>query len=154
MQNVVPKILDFLVDTGRIESIDPLRSDVYQEIMLDTTAPPQKARKRLDWLAAQPPDVFRIFLHAIRQDCLQTEAVHRLAVSDNEMRELMELVECMSPSERVGLTCSRSVLKAREQLQKSYQSKDKLLMIAGLAKGKTMPMDKIIVNVCLCPRRK
>ena len=40
MQNVVPKILDHLVDKGKI---DPLRSEVYQEIMLDTTAPLQKA---------------------------------------------------------------------------------------------------------------
>ena len=146
MQNVVPKILDYLVEKGKI---DPLESDVYQEIMLDTTAPLQKARKLLDWLATQPPDVFWSFQHAIRQDCLQTEAVHRLAVSDKEMRDLMELVKNMSLPERLDLMSCRGVLKAREELRKTYRSRDELLMSAGLAKGKTMTMDKILVNVCL-----
>ena len=146
MQNVVPKVLDHLVDKGKI---DPLRSEVYQEIMLDTTPPVQKARKLLDWLATQPPDVFWTFQHAIRQDCLQTEAVHRLAVSDKEMRDLMERVKNMSLPERLDLMSCRGVIKAREQLRKTYLSRDKLLMSAGLAKGKTMTMDKILVNVCL-----
>ena len=146
LQNFVPIILDYLVERG---CIDPVRSDVYQEILSDTTVPVHKARKLIDWLATQPPDVFWTFQHAIRQDCLQTEAVQRLAVSDKDMRELVELVERMSPSERLGLTCGRSVLKTREELRKSYRARDKLLMSAGLAKGKTMPMDKIMVNVCL-----
>ena len=146
MQNVVPKILDYLVDKGKI---DPLRSEVYQEIMLDTTVPLQKARKLLAWLATQPADVFWSFQHAIRQDRLQTEAVHRLAVSDKEMRDLMERVKNMSLPERLDLMSCRGVLKAREQLQKTYRSRDELLMSAGLAKGKTMTMDKILVNVCL-----
>ena len=145
MQNVVPIILDYLVDKGKI---DPLR-DVYQEIMLDTTPPVQKARKLLDWLATQPPGVFWSFQHAICQDRLQTEAVHGLAVSDKEMRELRERVNDMSLPEKLNLMSCRSVLKAREELQKFYRSRDKLLMSAGLAKGKTMPMDKILVNVCL-----
>ena len=145
MQNVVPIILDYLVDKGKI---DPLR-DVYQEIMLDTTPPVQKARKLLDWLATQPPEVFWSFQHAIRQDRLQTEVVHGLAVSDKEMRELRERVNDMSLPEKLNLMSCRSVLKAREELQKFYRSRDKLLMSAGLAKGKTMPMDKILVNVCL-----
>ena len=145
MQNVVPIILDYLVDKGKI---DPLR-DVYQEIMLDTTAPVQKARKLLDWLATQPPAVFWSFQHAIREDRLQTEAVHGLAVSDKEMRELRERVNDMSLPEKLNLMSCRSVLKAREELQKFYRSRDKLLMSAGLAKGKTMSMDKILVNVCL-----
>ena len=146
MQNVVPKILDHLVDKGKI---DPLRSDVYQEIMLDTTASLQKARKLLDWLATQPPDVFWSFQHAIRQDRLKGEAVHRLAVSDKEMRDLMERVKNMSLPERLDLMSCCGVLKAREELRKTYRSRDKLLMSAGLAKGKTMTMDKILVNVCL-----
>ena len=148
MQNVVPKILDYLVDKGKI---DPLRSEVYQEIMLDTTVPLQKARKLLAWLAKQPTEVFWSFQHAIRQDSLQTEAVHRLAVSDKEMRDLMELVKNMSLPEPLDLMSSvgRGVLKAREQLRKTYRSRDELLMSAGLAKGKTMTMDKILVNVCL-----
>ena len=146
MQNVVPKILDYLVEKGKI---DTLESDLYQEIMLDTTAPLQKARKLLDWLATQPPDVFWSFQHAIRQDCLQTEAVHRLAVSDKDMRDLMELVKNMSLPERLDLMSCRGVLKAREELRKTYRSRDELLMSAGLAKGKTMTMDKILVNVCL-----
>ena len=145
MQNVVPIILDYLVDKGKI---DPLR-DVYQEIMLDTTTNVQKARKLLDWLATQPPAVFWSFQHAIRQDRLQTEVVHGLAVSDKEMRELRERVNDMSLPEKLNLMSCRSVLKAREELQKFYRSRDKLLMSAGLAKGKTMPMDKILVNVCL-----
>ena len=67
------------------------------------------------------------------------------------MRELMELVKHMSPSERLDLvSChSPSVLKAREELQKTYRSRDELTMSAGLAKGKTMTMDQIMVNVCL-----
>ena len=146
MQNVTPMILDYLVEKGKIH---PFESDVYQEIMLDTTAPLQKARKLLDWLGTQPPDVFWTFQHAIRQDCLQTEAVHRLAVSDKEMRDLMERVKNMSLPERLDLMSCRGVLKAREQLQKTYRSRDEMLMSAGLAKGKTMTMDKILVNVCL-----
>ena len=145
MQNVVPIILDYLVDKGKI---DPLR-DVYQEIMLDTTAPVQKARRLLDWLATQPSEVFWSFQHAIRQDRLRTEAVHGLAVSDKEIRELRERVNDMSLPEKLNLMSCRSVLKAREELQKFYRSRDKLLMSAGLAKGKTMAMDKILVNVCL-----
>ena len=145
MQNVVPIILDYLVDKGKI---DPLR-DVYQEIMLDTTTNVQKARKLLDWLTTQPPAVFWSFQHAIRQDRLQTEVVNGLAVSDKEMRELRERVNDMSLPEKLNLMSCRSVLKAREELQKFYRSRDKLLMSAGLAKGKTMPMDKILVNVCL-----
>ena len=146
MQNAVPKILDYLVDKGKI---DPLRSEVYQEIMLDTTVPLQKARKLLAWLATQPTDVFWTFQHAIRQDCLQTEAVHQLGVSDKEMRDLIERVKNMSLPERLDLMSCRGVVKAREQLRKTYRSRDKLLMSAGLAKGKTMTMDKILVNVCL-----
>ena len=145
MQNVVPIILDYLVDKGKI---DPLR-DVYQEIMLDTTTNVQKARKLLDWLATQAPAVFWSFQRAIRQDRLQTEVVHGLAVSDKEMRELRERVNDMSLPEKLNLMSCQSVLKAREELQKFYRSRDKLLMSAGLAKGKTMPMDKILVNVCL-----
>ena len=145
MQNAVPIILDYLVDKGKI---DPLR-DVFQEIMLDTTTDVQKARKLLDWLATQPPAVFWSFQHAIRQDRLRTEAVHGLAVSDKEMRELRERVNDMSLPEKLNLMSCRSVLKAREELQKFYRSRDKLLMSAGLAKGKTMSMDKILVNVCL-----
>ena len=146
MQNVVPLILDSLVDQGRI---DPLRSDVYQEIMLDTTAPLQKARKLLDWLTTQPPTTFWSFQRAIRQDRLRTEAVHRLAVSDKEVRELTEYVKCMSLPDKLTLMSCDSVLKAREELQKFYRSRDKLLMSAGLAKGRAMPVEKIMVNVCL-----
>ena len=146
MQNVVPKILDHLVDKGKI---DPLRSEVYQEIMLDTTVPLQKARKLLAWLAAQPPKAFWTFQHAIRQDCLQTEAVYRLAVSEKEMRELMGHVKQLAIPEQLNLMRCHTVLKVREQQQKAYRSRDKLLMSAGLAKGKTMTMDKILVNVCL-----
>ena len=145
MQNVVPIILDYLVEK---EQIDPLR-DVYQEIMSDGTVPVQKARKLLDWLATQPPSVFWTFQHAIRQDRLRTEAVHRLAVSDKEMRELIELVERLPLADRLGLMSCRSALKAHEQLQKFYRSNDHLLMSAGLAKGKTMAIDQILVNVCL-----
>ena len=146
MQNVVPIILDYLVDKGKF---DPLRSEVYQEIMLDTTAPLQKARKLLDWLATQPPAVFWSFQHAIRQDRLQTEAVHGLTVSDKEMRELRERVNDMSLPEKLNLMSCRSVLKAREELQKFYRSRDMLLMNAGLSKGKTMALDEILVNVYL-----
>ena len=148
MQNVVPIILDYLADKGKF---DPLRSDVYQEIMLDTTAPLQKARKLLDRLAiaTQPPAVFWSFQHAIRQDRLQTEAVHGLAVSDKEMREFRERVNDTSLPEKLNLLSCRSVLKAREELQKFYRSRDKLLMNAGLSKGKTMALDKILVNLCL-----
>ena len=117
--------------------------------MLDTTVPLQKARKLLAWLATQPSDVFWSFQYAIRQDCLQTEAVHRLAVSDKEMRDLMERVKNISLPETLDLKICRGVLKAREQLRKTYRSRDELLMSAGLAKGKTMTMDKILVNVCL-----
>ena len=146
MQNVVPIILDYLVDKGKI---DPLRSEVYQEIMLDTTVPLQKARKLLTWLAKQPAEVFWTFQHAIRQDRLQAEAVHRLAVREEEMRHLMELVKNMSLPETLDLMSCRGVLKAREELRKTYRSRDELLMSTGLAKGKTMTMDKILVNVCL-----
>ena len=145
LQNVVPAILDHLVDK---EHIDPLRSLVYQEIMLDTTAPLQKARKLLDWLSSRPPAVFWAFQHAIRQD--RTEAIHRLTVCDDEMRELMEFVKGMSLPKKLGLMSpAEAVLKARKELQKFYLSRDELLMSAGLAKGKTMPMDKILVNICL-----
>ena len=65
------------------------------------------------------------------------------------MRELTELVEGMSMSEKLSLTRSPAVLAAREKLQKFYRSRDELVMSAGLAKGKKMPMDKIMVNVCL-----
>ena len=147
MQNVVPTILDYLVEK---EHIDPL-GDVYQEIVLDTTVPLQKARKLLDWLSSQPPAVFWAFQHAIRQERLQTEAIHRLAVSEIEMRELMELAEDMSPAEKLSLMGGRSVLKACNELQKYYVARDQLLMSAGLAKGKVMVMDKIQVNICLLP---
>ena len=146
MQNVVPIILDYLVDQGRL---DPLRSLVYQEIMLDTTAPLQKARKLLDWLTTQPPAVFWSFQRAIRQERLRTEAVHRLAVSDKEIRELTEYVKSMSLPDKLYLMSCGSVLKAREELQKFYRSRDKLLMSAGLAKGRAMPLENIMVNVCL-----
>ena len=144
LQNVAPKVLYHLVDKGHI---DPLRSLVYQEIMLDTTAPLQKAGKLLDWLSSRPPAVFWAFQHAIRQD--RTEAIHRLAVRDEEMKELMEFVKGMSLPEKLGLISSQAVLKAREELQKFYLSRDELPVSAGLAKGKTMPMDKILVNICL-----
>ena len=146
MQNVVPIILDYLVAQGKI---DPLR-DVYQEIMLDTTTNVRKSRKLLDWLETQPPAVFWSFQHAIRQDRLRTEAVHGLAVSDKEMRVLRDRVDDMSLPEKLSnpMSC-RSVLKAREELQKFYRSRDKLLMSAGLAKGKMMSMDNILVNICL-----
>ena len=117
--------------------------------MLDTTTPLQKARKLLDWLATQPPDVFWSFQHAIRQDSLKTEGVHRLAVSEKDMRDLMERVKSMSLPETLDLMSCRGVLKAREELRKTYRSRDEVLMSAGLAKGKTMTMDKILVNVCL-----
>ena len=146
MQYVVPIILDYLVTKGRI---DPDRSEVYQEIMLDTTVPLQKARKLLDWLSTQPPDVFWTFQKAISQSSLQTYAVHRLVVRDEEIKELMALVTDMSLSDRLGLLSCRSVLKAREELQKSYRSMDELLMSTGLAKGKTMTMEQVMVNVCL-----
>ena len=65
------------------------------------------------------------------------------------MRELLELVDGLSLSEKLNLMSCPSVNKARERLQRSYQSRDKLLTSAGLAKGKAMPMDKILINICL-----
>ena len=65
------------------------------------------------------------------------------------MKELMEFVKGMSLPEKLGLMSSQAVLKAREELQKFYLSRDELPVSAGLAKGKTMPMDKILVNICL-----
>ena len=148
LQNAVQIILDYLVEKGHMHL---LRTNVYQEISLETTTSLDKARKLLDWLATQPSSTFWAFQDALRQERLKTEAIHRLAVSDKEMRELMELVVHMSPSERLDLvSChSPSVLKAREKLQKTYRSKNELLMRAGLSKGKTMTMDQIMVNVCL-----
>ena len=146
LQNVAPAILDHLVQEGHI---DPLRSAVYQEIMSDATVPLQKARKLLDWLSAQPSTVFWTFQQAICQSGLPEEDVQHLLVSDKEVRELTDLVKSMSVSDVLSLTSSRSVLNTRETLQKFYRSRDKLLMSAGLAKGKTMTMDKILVNICL-----
>ena len=45
IQNVVPVILDHLVEKGRI---DPLQSEVYQEIMSDATVPLHKTRKLIE----------------------------------------------------------------------------------------------------------
>ena len=144
-QNVVPAIVDHLSQKG---CIHPLRSEVYQQIMSEATVPVNKARLLLDWLAAQPPTVFWTFQHALR-NVLPAEAAAQLMVSDKELRELTNLVQHMSLSETLNLTCSGSVLKTRETLQKFYRSRDTLLMSAGLAKGKTMPVDKIMVNVRL-----
>ena len=147
LQNVAPAILDHLVQEGHI---DPLRSAVYQEIMSDATVPLQKARKLLDWLSSQPSTVFWTFQQAICQSGLPEEDVQHLVVSDKEIRELTDLVKSgMSVSDKLSLTSGRSVLNTRETLQKFYRSRDKLLMSAGLAKGKTMTMDKILVNICL-----
>ena len=114
-----------------------------------TTTPCEKARKLLDWLAKQPAKVFWVFQHAIHQDCLQTKADPHLAVDEKEIRELMQLVKEMPLPEQLHLASCHSVLKVRELQQKAYWSRDKLLMSAGLAKGKTMTMDKLLVNVCL-----
>ena len=146
LQNAIDRILDVLVQKGHI---NPLRSVAYQQITSDSTVPVQKARKLLDWLSVQPPAVFWSFQHAIRHSALAAAVVERLVVSDEEMRELSELVEGMSMSEKLSLARSPAVLAAREKLQKFYRSRDELVMSAGLAKGKKMPMDKIMVNVCL-----
>ena len=63
----------------------------------------------------------------------------------------MELVKKMSLRETLDLMSCRGVLKASEELRKTYWSRDKLLTSAELAKGKTMAMDEILVNVCLLP---
>ena len=146
MQNSVQFIADYLVEKGHMHD---LRSDVYQQIRLETTTPLEKVLKLLNWLSTQPPAVFWTFQHALRLDRLKSEAVHRYAVSDEEMKELVGRVMSMSLPEKLNLINCPSVLKAREQLRKSYRSMDKLLMSAGLAKGKTMTMDKILVNICL-----
>ena len=146
LQNSVQFIADYLVEQGHMHD---LRSDVYQQIRLDTTTPLEKARKLLDWLATLPSSVFWSFQRALGHDRLRQEAVHRLAVTDKEMRELTEYVQGMALPDKLALMSCRSVLKAREELQKSYKARDELLMSAGLAKGKTMAMDKIMVNVCL-----
>ena len=65
------------------------------------------------------------------------------------MRELVERVKNMSLPETLDLMNCGGVLKAHEELRKTYRSRDELLMSAGLAKGKTMAIDKILVNVCL-----
>ena len=65
------------------------------------------------------------------------------------MRELMRFVREMPGSEKLTLIACGAVIKARDDLTKFYCSRDTLLMSAGLAKGKTLPMDKILVNVCL-----
>ena len=145
MQNSVQFIVDYLVEKGHMHD---LRSNVYQQIRLDTTTPLEKARKLLDWLATQPPAVFWTFQQALRQDNLKSEAVHSCAVSGEEMKDLVELSR-RTPLSREPNLSSPSVLKTCEQLRKSYRSMDTLLMSAGLAKGKTMTMDKILVNVCL-----
>ena len=146
LQNSVQFIADYLVEQGHMHD---LRSDVYQQIRLDTTTPLEKVRKLLDWLATQPSTVFWSFQRALGHDCLRQEAVHRLAVTDKEVRELTEYVQGMCMPDKLALMSCRSVLKAREELQKSYKARDELLMSAGLAKGKTMAIDKIMVNVCL-----
>ena len=146
IQHVVPAILDHLVQRG---CVSPLRSAVYQEVMSDSTVDVQKARKLLDWLCAQPASVFWSFQHAISQCGLPKETADRLAVSDKEMRKLVESVKELSLAEKLTLMSCHSVLKAREELLKFYRSRDELTMSAGLAKGTTMSMDKILVNICL-----
>ena len=48
LQNAVQIILDYLVEKGHMHL---LRTNVYQEISLETTTSLDKARKLLDWLA-------------------------------------------------------------------------------------------------------
>ena len=82
------------------------------------------------------------------QVILQSVAV---TVSEKEMQDLGELVKNMSLSETLDHDPMswRGVRKARDELRKSYRARDELLMSAGLAQGKTITMDKILVNVCL-----
>ena len=146
IQHVVPAILDRLVQK---ECINSIRSAVYQEIMSDSTVAVQKARKLLDWLCAQPASVFWSFQHAISDCGLSKETADQLAVSDKEIRELSESVKKFSLAEKLALMSCHSVLNAREELVKFYRSRDELTMSSGLAKGTTMSMDKIMVNICL-----
>ena len=88
MQNSVQFFVDYLLEK---EHMHDLRSNVYQQIRLDTTTPLEKARKLFDWLSTQPPAVFWTFQQALRQDNLKSEAVHRCAMSDEEMKELVEV---------------------------------------------------------------
>ena len=142
IQGVMPAILDHLVTNSHI---DPLQR-AYQEIQ--AAVPVQRVSKLVDWLCAQPAAVFWAFQEAIRQSGLPAASVESLVIADDEMTTLADLVKRLSLEERLRLT-DGAVLKARQRLQKSYRSRDELVMNAGLAKGKTMPMDKILVNICL-----
>ena len=116
--------------------------------MYGSTVLCQKARKLLDWLAAQPPAVFWAFQQAIRRSDLPEGAVDGLVVSDKEMREMVELVNDIPLSEKLALMSCRSVLKAREELKFYTESRDEVVR-AGLAMGKTVPMDKSWSTFCL-----
>ena len=146
LQNSVPAIADQMVQKGKI---DPLQSEVYQTIICDTAVPVVKVRTFLEWLSSQPTAVFWTFQQALCDVGLPARTVQRLAISQSQLKELQALVDDMSVSEKVALTGGHSVMKVREQLQGFYRSRAKLVMSTGLAKGKTMSMSKVMVNICL-----
>ena len=127
-------IADYLVEKGHMHD---LRSDVYQQIMLDTTTPVEKVRKLLDWLATRPSSVFWSFQRALGHDRLRKEAVHWLAlgVTDNEVRELTEYAKGMAMPDKLALMSCRSVLKAREETAQVLQSEGRVADERGACQG-------------------
>ena len=144
IQCIVLDILDYLVQKGHV---NPLRSALYQEIMSGSIVPVQKARKLLDWLSTQPPTVFWAFQRAMRES--SGAAVPQLLVTEREMKEMMDLVDVLSLSDKLRLSYGGAVFKVREELQSWYGSMDELRLSAGFAKGRTLPMEQVTVNVRL-----
>ena len=146
IQDIVPEVLDHLVQQGHI---DPLQSLTYQEIVSDATVPVRKARTLLDWLSQRTSVVFWAFQQAIIKSDLPSGAKQELLVTERAAKGVMEVVDGMPSSELASLACGGAVLKAREELQSFYRSRSKLRLTSGFSKGKTVSMDKLKVSVCL-----
>ena len=149
LQNIVQYVADYLVTRRHII---PWRSEHYQEIMLDVTIPLRKVHKLLELLRTHPPAVFHAFHDALGQDCFQSESVHHLALSAEKRRELAEeSARDVPPLEKLHVAGypGPAVLKASEELRKSYKMSNTVPMNAGFARCKTMTMDEILVSICL-----
>ena len=145
IQNVVPEILDFLVQR---DHINPIQCLVYQQIMSDTTVPVMKARRLLDWLAASPTDVFWAFSRRCVRAVYCTELCDTCLSLRARFGSWEWLVEGMSLSDRLKLSGGWSaVLKTREELRSYYCSRNKLHLSMGFAKGKTMSMEQVNVHL-------
>lgn len=92
IQGKVSDIVDHLASK---RAMDPVRCAVYQEAVSEYTPPITKTRRLLDWLREQPRETFKHF-----QDVLRLSGHGELAIDEQEVRKIEELLGSMSLSER------------------------------------------------------